>query len=180
MRPFRLCCAVAAVFLTACPKPPAPPAADAGSPLSEPEVDAGTASVAPVAFTLHYALTDGGMDPLPLVGEEEGRPLIDATSVLELRSPFTPRNYRVRLFDEADRALVSDDTAEEAPGGLLYRITLPAPLKAGHRYTLVVDAQTGTSMSDAQGHELADLRASFQVAGEKEKPSPPPKKKRRR
>ncbi len=134
----------------------------------------------PVSFTLQYALPDAGLEAIPLVGEEEGRPLIDPTSTLELRSTLALRNYRIRLFDEAERAMVSDDTVEESPSGLLYRISLPTPLKTGHKYTLVIDAQTGTSMTDSQGHELPDKRIAFQVAGEKEKPPPPAKKQRRR
>ncbi|HEX8706595.1 MAG TPA: hypothetical protein VF815_47620, partial [Myxococcaceae bacterium] len=91
------------------------------------------------------------------------------------------RNYRVRLFDEVDRAMISDDTAEESPEGVVYRITLPTPLKSGHKYTLVLDAQTGTTFTDALGRELQDLRIEFQIAGEKEKDKPPePKKKKRR
>jgi hypothetical protein len=114
------------------------------------------------------------------VGEEEGRPVIDPTSALELRSTLVLRNYRIRLFDEAERAMVSDDSAEESPSGLLYRISLPTPLKTGHKYTLVIDAQTGTSMTDSQGREVPDMRIPFQVSGEKEKPPPPTKKQRRR
>jgi hypothetical protein len=96
-----------------------------------------------------------------------------------VRSNLALRNYRIRLFDEVDRAMVSDDAAEESADGLLYRISLPAPLKTGNKYTLVIDAQTGTSMTDAQGRELEDVRVPFQVAGEEEKPPPPPRKRRR-
>ncbi|QRK06403.1 hypothetical protein JQX13_40910 [Archangium violaceum] len=180
MRLLRLSFAVcaAALVVAGCPKPSAP-TTDAGVIATEPDagVDAGWG---PASFTLQYALADAGMESIPLVGEEEGRPLIDPTSTLEVRSSLALRNYRVRLFDEVDRAMVSDDEAEESPDGLLYRISLPTPLKTGHKYTLVIDAQTGTSMTDSQGREVADVRIPFQVSGEKEKPPPPTKKQKRR
>jgi hypothetical protein len=173
---FAVCAAMLA--LAGCPKPSAPSAADASTeaPALPPEAN----TPAPAAFTLQYALPDAGHESIPIAGEEEGRPLIEPTSELELRSTLALRNYRIRLFDEVERAMVSDDTAEESEAGLRYRISLPTPLKAGFKYTLVVDAQTGTSMMDAQGRELADLRIPFQVAGEKEKEPPAPPKKRRR
>lgn len=116
------------------------------------------------------------MDPITLTVDEQ--PTIESTSMLELRSSIGLRNYRIRLFDEADRAMVSDDSAEETPNGIVYRISLPTPLKSGHKYTLVLDAQTGATFTDTLGRELQDLRFEFQIAGEKEKetPAPPPKK----
>ncbi len=183
MRLPRLSFAVcAAAFLVAgCPKP-STPTEDAGTTAEPgPETDAGAvAEPGPASITLQYVLPDAGMDAIPLVGADEGRPLIEPTSTLELRSTLALRNYRVRLFDEVDRALVSDDAAEESANGLLYRISLPTPLKTGHKYTLVIDAQTGTSMTDSQGRELPDLRIPFQVSGEKEKPAPPQKKQKQR
>lgn len=185
MRLFRLSFAVcaAALVVAGCPKPSVP--ADAGvTTAAESELDAGVdAGPGPAtSFTLQYALADAGMESIPLVGEEEGRPLIDPTSALEVRSTLALHNYRIRLFDESDRAMVSDDTAEESPNGLLYRISLPTPLKSGHKYTLVIDAQTGSSMTDSQGREVPDVRIPFQVSGEKEKPAPPqpPKKQKQR
>jgi hypothetical protein len=176
---FAVC--VAALVVAGCPKPSTPDP-DAGVPPTESELDAGLdAQPAPASFTLQYERPDaGGLDTIPLVDADEGRPLIEPTSTLELHSTLALRNYRVRLFDEVDRAMVSDDSAEESPQGLLYRISLPTPLKTGHKYTLVIDAQTGTSMTDAQGRELPDVRIPFQVAGEKEKPAPPPKKQKQR
>lgn len=134
----------------------------------EPAGDAGVATVdagpAPVAFRLQYELADGGgMAPMAQ--------LIQPTSVLELQATLPLRNYRIRLFDESDRAMVSDDVAEESGSGLAYRITLPEPLEAGHRYTLVIEAQTGDELTDGLGRKLEDVRIDFQVAGEKEKPA---------
>ena len=168
----------AALGLVGCPKPSAP-TEDAGTALIDSLPDAALAQPGPASFTLRYTLADAGTESIPVVGEEEGRPIVEPTSSLELRSSQALRNYRVRLFDESDRALVSDDTAEESSDGLLYRISLPTPLKSGHGYVLVIDAQSGTSMTDAQGREIADIRMPFQVSGEKEKPPPPPAKKRR-
>ncbi|XXF81405.1 hypothetical protein P2318_17100 [Myxococcaceae bacterium GXIMD 01537] len=177
---FGLLCGAALVplVLTGCPKPQ-PSAADAGVA----EVPAADAAVAVplVRFAVQYQAPDAGMVPLELAPDE--KPVIEPTSAIELRATPGLRNYRVRLFDETERAMVSDDSADDSPEALVYRINLPAPLKTGHGYTLVVDAQTGTSMTDSQGRDVEDLRAGFKIAGEKEKPPPPAKpasKKRRR
>jgi hypothetical protein len=167
---FAIC---ASLLLTGCPEKQSAPSADSG--IVEAPQDAGPAMPPPAAFTIRYQLNDGGMEPLPLAVEE--MPTIEATSVIELHSSIGLRNYRIRLFDELERAMVSDDSAEETPNGVLYRISLPAPLKSGHKYTLVLDAQTGTAFSDTLGREVAELRFQFQVAGEKEKDTPPPPKK---
>lgn len=178
MRLLRLSVVGAAVLgLVGCPKP-AGPTEDAGTAVPS-EPDAALVAPAPALFSLRYTLPDAGMESIPVVGEEEGRPIIEPTSSLELHGTKALRNYRVRVFDEADRALVSDDTAEESPDGVRYRISLPTPLKSGFGYVLVIDAQTGAAMTDAQGQELADIRMPFQISGEKEKPPPPPAKKRR-
>jgi hypothetical protein len=175
---FAVCAAM--LVLAGCPKPSEPSAADASAEAPTPPPEASSTPGPTAAFTLQYTLADAGVESIPIASEEEGRPLIEPTSALELRSTLALRNYRIRLFDEVERAMVSDDTAEESAAGLRYRISLPTPLKAGFKYTLVVDAQTGTSILDAQGRELADLRIPFQVAGEKEKEPPPTPKKRRR
>lgn len=167
----------ALLFLAGCPDKQPAGTADAG--VAEAPQDTPPAPPAPAAFTIRYQIPDSGMESIPLAVEE--RPTIESTSVIELHSSLGLRNYRVRLFDEADRAMVSDDTAEESPTGIVYRITVPTPLKSGHKYTLVLDAQTGTTFTDSLGRELQDLRLEFQIAGEKEKPAPakPEKKKRR-
>jgi hypothetical protein len=152
------------------------PAALPDGGVTEAPQDAGPAEPPPAAFTIRYQLNDGGMEAIPLAVDE--RPTIESTSVIELRSSIGLRNYRIRLFDEVERAMVSDDSAEEASDGVTYRISLPTPLKSGHKYTVVLDAQTGSTMTDALGRELQDLRFEFQIAGEKQKdaPAPPPKK----
>jgi hypothetical protein len=175
---FALC---ASILLTGCPDKQSATSADGG--ITEAPQDAGPAVPLPAAFTIQYQLNDGGMEPIPLAVEE--MPTIEATSVIELHSSIGLRNYRIRLFDEIDRAMISDDSAEETPNGVIYRLSLPTPLKSGHKYTLVLDAQTGTAFTDTLGREVEELRFQFQVAGEKEKDAPPPppnkndKKKRR-
>ena len=159
-------------LLAGCPeKQPAAPTDGGGA---EAPQDAGPAAPPPAAFIVRYQINDGGMEAIPLAVEE--RPTIESTSVLELKSTLGLRNYRIRLFDEVERAMISDDSAEESPTGVTYRISLPTPLKSGHKYTVVLDAQTGSTMTDALGREVQDLRFEFQVAGEKEKDAPPPKK----
>lgn len=131
---------------------------------------------------LRYEASDGGMVAIPFV--PGGRPLIERTQTLEVNTNLALVNSRIRVFDEADRAMVSDDEVLEpppAPAG--YRIRFPAPLKAGHRYTVVIDAQTGAIFSDSSGRPQVDQRLEVQIAGEKEKPEPPvktPKRRRRR
>lgn len=162
-------------LLTGCPDKQPTSLTDGGVAEAPPQ-DSGPATPAPAAFTVRYQRADGAMEAIPLAVEE--RPTIDATSVLELQSSIGLRNYRIRLFDEAERAMVSDDSADESPTGVTYRISLPAPLKSGHKYTVVLDAQTGSTMTDALGREVQDLRFEFQVAGEKEKDTPPPAPKK--
>jgi hypothetical protein len=177
---FGLVCgaALGSLVLAGCPKKDQPTSPDGGL-VEAPAPDAGAQPL--VTFDLQYQASDAGMAPLTLAPGE--KPVIEPASAIELRAKPGLRNYRVRLFDEAERAMVTDDVADDSPEQLVYRINLPTPLKSGHEYTLVVDAQTGTSMTDAQGRDVEDLRAEFRIAGEKEKPPPPVKqtdKKRRR
>lgn len=132
-----------------------------------------------VEFTLRSVLPDAGVEAIPTEAEA-ARPEIAPTQTLALDVTGGLRNYRVRLFDEVDRAMVSDDVQSDVGGTLSYRIQLPEPLKTGHRYTLVIDSQSGATMLDARGEPVADQRIEFRVAGEKEKPAPPPKPARRR
>jgi hypothetical protein len=168
------CCG--ALVLNGCPDKPSATTTDAGTP----EAVQAPTTPPPARFSLSYQSPDAGLAEISLAPDE--KPLIEATSSLELRSSLGLRNYRVRLFDEAERAMVSDDDVEESDAGLVYRINLPQPLRTGFEYTLVVDAQTGSAFTDTLGRDVEELRTTFQVAGEKEKPAPPPapaKKKRR-
>lgn len=174
---FAAACCGAALVLAGCPEKKPATLPDGGVAEAPGAPDAGPK---PAVLSLQYQAPDAGIAVIPLGLDE--KPLIEPTSVLELRSTVPLRNYRVRLFDEAERAMVSDDVADESDSGLVYRIGLPEPLKTGFEYTLVVDAQTGSAFTDALGREVDELRTTFQVAGEKEKPKPPPppaKKKRK-
>lgn len=142
--------------------------------------DAGTAAATePPPAVLHlvvrYLAPDAGMTPIPF--EDGARPVIEPTTRLEVATNLALQNYRVRLFDEVERAMVSDDEAEDLGDRTLYRILLPTPLKTGHRYSLVLDAQTGSAVADALGRTHADQRMEFMVAGEKV-PDKPPRKLR--
>src|SRR5713101_4739736 len=153
---------------------------DAGSP----SLDAGIAGeppVAPLVLTVRQELADGGMASLDF--DAGHPPELDPTRHLQLSTNLPIHNYRIRVFDEADRAIASDDLAEDSASGLEYQIHFPESLKTGHRFALVIDAQTGDSVLDAHGHALADQRVEFQVLGPREKLPPkkkPAKRKRKR
>jgi hypothetical protein len=142
-------------------------AADAG----EAVADAGISAGRELEFTLSGGFledADAGMEPLRI---ERGS-LIDLqpTASLLLKSSIPLRNFRVRIFDESDRALASDDQSSDSEAGTDYRIGLAAALKPGHRYALVVDAQTGASFMDVNGKAYSDLRAELRILGAREKP----------
>ncbi len=131
-----------------------------------------------LVLTLRHQVSDGGME---MVGFDGGiGPEIEPTRLLELTTNFSIHNYRIRVFDELDRALVSDDLATEGDHNLQYQIRFPSLLQRGHRYTLLIDAQTGESILDPQGRPQSEQRLEFQVAGPREKAPPPSKVKKRR
>lgn len=119
-----------------------------------------------------------------LVAFDEARPKVPQVQELRLRTNLPLQNYRIRVFDEQDRALASDDTAQENPDGLDYRLELLEPLQTGNRYALVVDPLTGAQLLDAHGRPHPEIRLEFEVEGERVRPPPAPKKpapkKRRR
>ncbi|MBI3182305.1 MAG: hypothetical protein HYZ28_09195 [Myxococcales bacterium] len=168
--------------LAGCPQR-LPPPPDAGQTDAGP-IDAGIAEPprVPLEIRVHASLPDGGAAPLDF-GQHK-RPLVEPVRSLQLTANLPLRNYRVRLFDEAERAVVSDDRAEDLPDSLRYEISLPEPLRSGQRYAIVLDAQTGGAFTDARGDAHADVRLEIQVSGEREKaskkkPAKKPKKKRR-
>ena len=134
----------------------------------------------PLVLSLRHQLSDGGF----AVADFDGGvpPQIESTRLIEATTNVPVHNYRIRVFDEADRAMVSDDVATEGDH-LDYQIHFPTPLQAGHRYVLLLDAQTGDSILDAQGRPQPEQRLEFEVAGPREKApavAPASKKRRRR
>jgi hypothetical protein len=152
------------------------------------EIDAGAPSATSDAglnppaerlvLTLRHQLSDGGMEVVSFDGGVS--PEIEPTRFLELTTNFSIHNYRIRVFDELDRALVSDDLATEGDTNLQYQIRFPNLLQRGHRYTLLIDAQTGESVLDRQGRPQPEQRLEFQVAGPREKAPPASKVKKRK
>lgn len=169
-----------ALALAACPgSKPAPTHEDAGEPPGAGDGST-TAEAAPPPLKLEvrYLAPDAGLAVIDF-SAAGARPAIEPTSQLEVSTNIGLQNYRIRLFDEIDRAMVSDDQMEEPGDRVLYRIRLPTPLKPGHKYALVLDAQTGSAIADSAGRLYPDQRLELQVAGAREPdPPPPPKKKK--
>ncbi len=141
--------------------------------------DGGTRA-AGLELSVRERLLDGGVGQIQLQLNE--RTPIEPTQQLEISTNMPLQNYRIRVFDEADRAMVSDDVAESSEQRLDYRISFLEPLKSGHRYTLVLDAESGARFSDEQGTPQLERRMELQVVGPREKPAPKKQvvKKRRR
>lgn len=133
--------------------------------------------------TAQAELPDG--TTLELVPPAPSEPVnVDAFQVLTLHSNLALPNARVRVFDEASRAMVSDDEVlPPAPGSeFTYRVRFPEPLATGNRYSVVVDGETGDSLLDGAGKAHPDTRIALLINGERQKPPPPAKasKSRRR
>jgi hypothetical protein len=167
---------VVTAALTGCPdRTDAPPA---GADQPRPTTAAETLPPAPLAPDSLSVVVKADQDEaglLPIAFDDGVRPLIEPTTRLIVETNLGLRNYRIMVFDEIDKAMISDDTAELGSDGLRYEIVFHDPLKAGHRYTLVLDAATGTSLIDHLGRDQPDHRLEFQISGEKQKPAPPPK-----
>ena len=157
-----------------CPRPrPAVP--DAGPLLAV--MDAGP--VVPLAIDLVVELPDGGSERHALLSLET--PVVPPARQLLVESNRALRNVRIRVLDESDRALESDDVPDEGPSALRYHIDLLKPLEPGHRYAVLVDAQSGATFQDGTGKEVPEQRLEFRTSGERERPKPaPPHRKRRR
>lgn len=139
-------------------------------------VDAGP--VVPLALDLVVGLPDGGTERYALLGLES--PVVSPTRQLLVESNRPLHNARIRVLDESDRALESDDLPEESPTTLRYHIGLLKPLEPGHRYAVLVDAQSGATFHDGSGKEVPEQRLEFRTSGERGRPKPaPPHRKRR-
>jgi hypothetical protein len=165
-----------ALALAACPGNKAKVVADGGQP-EAPDAGAGAADASPPALKLEvrYQTSDAGLALVDFAAAAAAA-TIEPTSQLEVSTNIGLQNYRIRLFDEVDRVVVSDDQMEEPGDKVLYRIQLPTPLKPGHKYALVVDAQAGSAIADSAGRLYPDQRLELVVAGARE-PDPPPRRK---
>ena len=153
-------------------------APDAGSRLAAPEIDAGVA-LPSLTLTVRAMMPDGGSVMMAMEPTMADRTVIDAAVAFEIAANVVLRNYRLRLFDEADRALISDDEARDLPRGTVYRILLPSSLKRGHRYSLLLDAASGAELADVLDRAHGDRRLELLVSGDKEKPAPAKKAKKK-
>jgi hypothetical protein len=164
---------LAAAAVSGCPRqaPPAGPDAaptsavdnaDAGPPdTGVPEVDAGPR---PLTFEIH---AQSGDRTRQLIGGGENDGIwLDARFVLEL-PPL--KDARVRLFDDADKAVPSADRAELTTKALRYELVPSEPLAPGSKYALVVDGLTEDFPKDAQGRAFDLARVEFRSEGEKPK-----------
>lgn len=152
-------------ILVGCPSQPARPRSELSPP-----VDGGIPAPVRLTLSLREHLLDGGVEPLEL--QPNDRTLIQPTQQLDLSANIPLQNYRIRILDEVDRAVVSDDVVESPEQRLEYRILFHRPLQPGHRYTLVLDAETGSSITNVAGAPQPDQRLEFQVTGEREKANP--------
>ena len=167
----KLCAVLGAASGCARPVAVAP---DAGATAVVP--DAGP--VVPLALDLLLDLPDGGTERHALLGLET--PVVSPARQLLVESNRPLHNVRIRVLDESDRALESDDVPEESATGLRYHIGLLRPLEPGHRYAVLVDAQSGATFDDGSGKEVPEQRLEFRTGGERERPkAPAPKRKRR-
>jgi hypothetical protein len=148
--------------------------ADAGATVAL--VDAGP--VVPLTLDLLFDLPDGGTERHALLGLET--PVVPPTQQLLVESNRPLHNARIRVMDESDRALESNDLPEESSAALRYHIELLRPLEPGHRYAVLVDAQSGATFDDGSGKEIPEQRLEFRTSGERERPKHPPQRKRRR
>jgi hypothetical protein len=139
--------------------------ADAGTPAS---ADAGTTDAGVTLETLELR-----------AGERPSLPPVQDLTVLVNRGL---RNARIRIFDEADRVMASDETLDAGPASITDQIHFLEPLIAGHRYLLVLDPQDGDQVRDENGQPVAEQRLEFATSGERPPPvkKAPPRKRRRR
>jgi hypothetical protein len=144
---------------------PAPPVLDAGM------ADSG----AVVIDAGPPAIVDAGPPPGPLAIDVAVPDEVDPVQQLEVRIPVVLKDYRLRVFDDSDRIVPSDDTAKEADGGIDYGIAFTEPLKPGHKYRLTIEAQRGDVIDD----HYRDVERTFRVRGELERPAGAKKKKHR-
>lgn len=155
--------ALVALALSVCSRSRDALSIDAGTPTAL--LDAGPNRE--LVVSVKALLPDGGFAPIEF--QPNTRAMIDPTQKLELSTNMALHNYRIRVFDEVDRVMISEDRADGSDDEIQYQILFREPLKAGHRYTLVLDGQTGSSFTDGRGNAQGERRLEFQVSGEKAK-----------
>lgn len=164
-------------LLAACPAKTEPDASvavdaavlvlDAGPAVVE-LVDAGPPQPADLELVITGTLVDGGLEVI----EHE----LDAVQRLNVWIPVALADYRLRVFDETDRVVPSDDLARDVDGGIDYQVTFVEPLKSGRNYRLTVEAQLGTQL---EGYKDAEVVMKVRGEIERESKKPPGKKKKR-
>ncbi len=155
--------AIFVLTLSVCSRTGDPLSVDAGTPTAL--LDAGPDRE--LVLSVKALLADGGFASLEF--QPNARTAIDPTQKLELSTNIALHNYRIRVFDEADRVMISEDRADGSDDEIQYQILFPEPLKPGHRYTLVLDGQTGSSFTDGRGNAQGERRMELQVSGDKAK-----------
>jgi hypothetical protein len=164
-----------ALGLTSCPKPPVVEPIDASVAESDAGVDAGAdAGTEPLEFSFELETTDAGV----ITGLDAGA-TIEPLRAITLTFPTALDDVRFRVMDWTDSVVPSDDEAT-VDGGLTYRIVFVQPLRTGRGYSLLIDAETKDTFSDARGHQYDELRIPFRVAGDVQPEPGAPKKKKRK
>lgn len=123
-------------------------------------------------------LPDGGVIRESL--DSSNGAVLPVTQTLDVTANLPLHNYRLRILDELDRALASDDVPDETGTGLRYHIGLLTPLRPGHRYTVLLDAQSGATLDDGSGVVLNEQRLEFRTEGERERDAPAKRPSKRR
>jgi hypothetical protein len=141
---------------------PAAPVLDAGV------ADSGAIAVVDAGVAAPAEVVDAGPPQLDVELPEE----LDPVQQLEVRIPIVIKDYRLRVFDDQDKVVPSDDTAHEADGGIDYSIQFTEPLKAGRKYRLTIEPQVDDG-------EFKELERAFKIRGEIEKPPKKSKSKRK-
>ena len=166
------------LVLAACPDR-AGPAVDAGvvpdagsagvdAGVAEP-VDAGPPQPAELAIVVTATASDGGFE---LIDHE-----IDPVQRVSVWIPVVLADYRLRVFDEADRVVPSDDSAKETDGGIDYQVAFVEPLKSGRNYRLTIESQSGQTLDGFRDAELL-FKVRGEIQREPKKPAGGKKKKR--
>jgi hypothetical protein len=136
---------------------PSPANSDSGLPLT-------------LQFELEARVADGGVFRAAL--DMSTAAVVPVTQSLDVTANLPLHNYRLRILDEIDRALASNDVPEETPSGLRYHIALLTPLRSGHRYVVLLDAQSGATLDNGSGVAFDEQRFEFRTEGERAKDAP--------